>query len=89
VGRHERRYGLTDEARAARHGYHVPEITDRPRWREPPLPDDIADDCVDWARHRLNQGAPELPEPPQGPGSVSGAACGDETKSERFAGTSP
>jgi hypothetical protein len=61
--RHERQYGLTDEARAARHGYHVPEITDRPRWREPALPDDIADDCVDWARHRLNQGAPDLPQP--------------------------
>jgi hypothetical protein len=61
--RHERQYGVTDEARAARHGYHVPEITDRPRWREPPLPDDIADDCVNWARHRLNQGAPDLAEP--------------------------
>jgi hypothetical protein len=61
--RHEQRYGLTDEAHAARHGYHVPEITDRPHRREPPLPDDIADDCVDWARRRLNQGAPDLSEP--------------------------
>ena len=61
--RHEQQYGLTDEERAARHGYHVPGITDRPRWREPPLPDDIADDWVDWARHRLNQGAPDLPQP--------------------------
>jgi hypothetical protein len=60
---HERRYGLTDEGRAARHGYHVSQITDRPHRREPSLPDDIADDCVDWARHRLNQGAPDLPEP--------------------------
>jgi hypothetical protein len=61
--RHERRYGLTDEGRAARHGYHVPEITDRPPWREPPLPADIADGCLDWATRRLNQGAPDLPIP--------------------------
>jgi hypothetical protein len=61
--RHERRYGLTDEGSAARHGYHVPEFTDRPPWREPALPDDIADDCVDWARHRLIRGVPDVPEP--------------------------
>jgi hypothetical protein len=61
--RHERRYGLTDQARAARHGYHVPEITGRPPPREPRLPDDIAEDCLDWARRRLHQDAPDLPEP--------------------------
>jgi len=60
--RNEQRYGLTDEARAARHGYHVPEITDRPPLREPRLPDDIADECLAWARRRLAQGAPDLPE---------------------------
>src|SRR3954453_14012995 len=43
--RHEQRYGLTDEAHAARHGYHVSEITDHPNRREPALPDDIADAC--------------------------------------------
>ena len=62
-GRHEQQYGLTDEARAAHYGYHVPEITDRPHPREPALPDDIADDCLDWARRRLNQGVPDLAQP--------------------------
>jgi len=60
--RNEQRYGLTDEARAARHGYHVPGITDRPPLREPRLPDDIADECLAWARRRLARGAPDLPE---------------------------
>jgi len=61
--RHGQQYGVTDEGRAARYGYHVPEITDRPYRREPALPDDIADDCLDWARRRLNQGVPDLAQP--------------------------
>jgi hypothetical protein len=57
--RHEQRYGLTDLDRAARFGYHVPEIMRRPPLREPPMPPEIADDCLALALRQLNHGVPD------------------------------